>query len=217
MTWLDPFLPPSSLLGRLSPCRWGGGKLLWSLRFSCSLWVSPVLYEKAAFCSLNLFGSRPFFPPPSPLQPLLPPGCDSNLYVNERGKGVYGKKQHLLPCLSGLAFYLESLMLVVSCLYQGKCKERVINFHLQCWQPGEGHLLLDGLGSWPERVRVRSKELCKGGFSKMALSPELCLDALQQRLCCCSAVLFTRWGDLVCIISSLGHATFTLQGESLFS
>lgn len=45
-------------------------------------------------------------PFPSPLQTLLPPGCNSNLYVNEREKGVDGKKQHLQPCLSGLAFFI---------------------------------------------------------------------------------------------------------------
>lgn len=49
---------------------------------------------------------------PSPLQTLLPPGCSSNLYVNEREKGVDGKSSIFSLAYLVWLFYLASLMLV---------------------------------------------------------------------------------------------------------
>lgn len=118
---------------------------MWSLRFSSSLWVSPVLYEKAPSDPSAYLANVSSLPPfPSPLQTLLPPGCNSNLYVNEREKGVDGKSSIFSLAYLVWLFYLASLMLVVSCLWRGKCKGTVINFHLRCWQPAQGHLPLMG-------------------------------------------------------------------------
>lgn len=134
---------------------------MWSLRFSSSLWVSPVLYEKAPSDPSAYLANISALPPfPSPLQTLLPPGCSSNLYVNEREKGVDGKSSIFSLAYLVWLFYLVSLMLVVSCLWPGKCKGTAINFHLRCWQPAQGHLPPDGLGWWPGTDLSDSGKIC---------------------------------------------------------
>lgn len=63
----------------------------------CTLWESCLLIPQPIWQT---------FLPPSPLQTLLPPGCNSNLYVNEREKGVYGKRS--IFCLAYLVWLLFS-------------------------------------------------------------------------------------------------------------
>lgn len=116
--WSDLVRPlpclPTPCWGCSHPANGEGGKLWRSLRFSSSLWVSPALYEKApSDPSAYLANISPLCPPfsfPSPLQTLLPPGCNSNLYVNERGKGVDGKSSIFSLAYLVWLFYLASLM-----------------------------------------------------------------------------------------------------------